>query len=249
MKRQRSTPLKLETIEPQMCSVHTRYKVLSQVPFFRMLSAQDISEINKLFQEQGYRPGQPIYFAGDPAARLYIVAVGKVKLLRHTTSGQDVVLDILIPGEFFGTLSVLGQAEYPETAQAQTDCCILGIDAADFQTILRRHPPVTLTALEIIGQRLKAAHETIQQLSAYPVEKRIAFTLLKLADKVGQRQVEGLLLQIPLSRQDIAEMTGTTLETASRVMSQFQKDDLIRTGRQWVAITHYAELAALVKTE
>jgi CRP-like cAMP-binding protein len=232
-----------------MCSVHTRYKVLSQAPFFKTLSAQDITEINSLFQEQGYMPGQPIYFSGDPATRLYIVAVGKVKLLRHTMSGQDVVLDILTPGEFFGTLSILGQEEYPETAQAQTSCCVLGIAAADFQTILRGHPAVAITALEVVGQRLRAAQETIQQLSAYPVERRIAFTLLKLANKLGQPQAEGLLLQIPLSRQDIAEMTGTTLETASRVMSQFQKAGLIRTGRQWVAITHYAELAALVNTE
>ena len=85
--------------------------------------------------------------AGDPAARLYVVAIGKVKLLQHTLSGQDVLLDILTPGEFFGSLSVLGDETYPDTALAQTMACILAIAADDFQAILRRYPSVTVIAL------------------------------------------------------------------------------------------------------
>lgn len=245
MATRRKIPLKTEDIEPQMCSLHTRLKILRQVPFFASLSADDVAEVNAFFHEQGYTSGEPIYFAGDPATHLYVVAVGKVKLLRHTLSGQDILLDMLTPGEFFGSLSVLGDEAYPDTAQAQTACCILSITAQDFQAILRRYPLVTLTVLERVAQRLQAAHEMVQQLSAHSVERRIASALLKLAEKLGEPQQEGLLIQVPLSRQDLAEMTGTTIETASRVMSQFQKDSLIRSGRQWVAITDMARLSAI----
>jgi CRP-like cAMP-binding protein len=246
MATRRSTPLKLEDIEPQMCTIHTRLDILSRVPFFSDLSSQALAEVNQLFHEHGYEPGQPIYYAGDPAARLYVVAVGKVKLLQHTLSGQDVLLDILTPGEFFGSLSVLGDETYPETALAQTMSCILAIAASDFQAILRRYPSVTVTALETVARRLKAAHEMIRQLSAHSVEHRIAAALLKLAEKLGEPQSEGLLIQMPLSRQDLAELTGTTVESASRVMSQFQKEGLIHTGRQWVAIADKLGLAAIV---
>ena len=249
MTTRRSTPLKSENIEPQMCSMHTRHKILSRVSFFSQLSAEEVSEVNELFQEQGYRSGESITFAGDPATHLYVVAVGKVKLIRHTLSGQDIVLDMLTPGEFFGSLSVLGDDAYQDTAQAQTNCCVLAITAKTFQTVLQRYPSVALSALNMVTHRLKEAHETVRQLSAHSVEQRIAAALLKLAEKVGEQQAEGLLIQVPLSRQDLAEMTGTTVETASRVMSQFQKEGFIRTGRQWVAITNAAELESIATGE
>lgn len=248
MTTRRTTPLKSEEIQPEMCSIHTRLEILQQVPFFRPLPAGAIEEINALFRERGYTPAEPIYFAGDPASHLYVVAVGKVKLLRHTLSGQDVLLDMLTPGEFFGSLSVLGDEAYPDTAQAQTACCVLAVAAEDFQAILRRFPPVTLAVLESVSQRLQAAHEMVRQLSAHSVERRIAAALLKLAEKLGEPGPEGLLIQTPLSRQDLAEMTGTTTETASRVMSQLQKAGLIRSGRQWVAVADRAGLAALAAT-
>ncbi len=247
MTLRRSTPLKPEEIEPHMCTIHARLDILSRVPFFAGLPPEAVAEINQLFHEHGYEPGQPIYYAGDRATRLFVVAVGKVKLLQHAFSGQDVLLDILTPGEFFGNLPVLGADAYPDTALAQTMCCILTVAAADFQTILQRYPAVTLSVLSIVSQRLHAAQERVRQLSAHPVEYRLAAALLKLAEKLGQPQPEGLLIQMPLSRQDLAEMTGTTIETASRVMSQFQKEGLIRTGRQWVAVADLKGLAALVE--
>lgn len=245
MTDRRQTPLETEDIEPQMCTVDVRLDILSQVPFFASLSLDDVAEVNSLFREEGHAAGETIYFAGDPATRLYVVAAGKVKLIRHTLSGQDVVLDILTPGEFFGSLSALGDGEHPDTAQAQTMCCVLGIAAEDFQTILERYPGVAVRVLNMVTARLKAAHETVRQLSAHPVEQRIAATLLKLAEKLGEEQDDGLLIQVPLSRQDLAEMTGTTSETASRVMSQFRKVGLVRSGRQWVAILDREGLAEI----
>jgi CRP-like cAMP-binding protein len=247
MTHRRHTPLETEDIEPHMCTVELRLEILGQVPFFVGLAPDQVADVNTLFREHGYTAGETIYFAGDPATRLYVVAAGKVKLMRHTLSGQDVVLDILTPGEFFGSVSALGDEEHPDTAQAQTMCCVLGIAADDFQTVLERYPGIAVRALDMVTSRLKAAHETVRQLSAHPVEQRIAATLLSLAEKLGEEQDEGLLIQVPLSRQDVAEMTGTTPETASRVMSQFRKAGLIRSGRQWVAIADREGLARIAE--
>lgn len=245
MSDRRKSPLKAENFEPEMCSVELRLEILSRVSFFAELSPQDINEVNKLFRERGYMSGDTIYFAGDAAERLYVVASGKVKLIRHTLEGQDVLLDILTPGEFFGSLSALGDDIYPDTAQAQTAACVLGVGAEEFRTILRSYPSVALTVLDRVSERLKTAHEMVRQLSAHSVERRIAYTLLKLADKLGEEGEVGLLIQMPLSRDDLAEMTGTTTETASRVMSQFQKQNLVRSGRGWVAITDGEGLEAI----
>ena len=182
----RKTPLEPEGVEVDSCTLDLRFRLLGQTPFFEGLQNTDITDINRSFHERGFAAGEAIYHAGDPAVRLYVVAAGKVKLLRHTLAGQDVLLDILGQGEFFGTLSTLGEPEYSDTALAQTDGCALWVDAEAFQAILRRYPPVALSVLDIMAVRLRAAHDAIRQLSAAPVESRIASTLLKLAAKLGR---------------------------------------------------------------
>lgn len=248
MSDRRKSPLDSESVEPHMCSPQMRLDILSQVPFFKPLKQDKVAAINRLFRERGYLPGETIYFAGDPAEHLFVLADGKVKLLRHNWTGKDVLLDLLTPGEFFGSLSSLGDDAYAETAQAQTPVCALTIQAEDFRSILDRHPAAALAVLDLVSERLRAAHETIRQLSAHSVEQRIAQTLLKLGEKLGEQQEIGLLIQVPLSRDDLAQMTGTTPETASRVMSRFQKEGLIESGREWVAITDWEALTALAES-
>ncbi|HJW90902.1 MAG TPA: Crp/Fnr family transcriptional regulator [Anaerolineales bacterium] len=245
----RKSPIKVESVEVHMCSVDLRLEILSKVPFFAGLSRQDISSINRLFREHGCAPGETIYSASDPAERLFVLASGRVKLVQHTLGGKDVLLDILTPGEFFGSLSALGDQEYPDTAQALTESCILRISADDFRAVLDAYPSVALRVLDVLAGRLKAAQEMVRQLSAHSAEKRIAFTLLKLGEKLGVHQEVGWLIQVPLSREDLAQLTGTTTETASRVISQFQKDGLIASGRQWVAITDLPGLQTLARQE
>jgi CRP-like cAMP-binding protein len=246
MSSRRKSPLDLEPIQPHMCSVELRLEILSQLPFFDGLPKIAIININQRFVERGFIAGETIYFAGDPAGHLYVVADGKIKLLRHSSSGKDVLLDLLTLGEFFGSLSSLEDDRYPDTAQAQTAACVLSIRSEGFRGILDEYPQAALKVLDITAERLKSAHETIRQLSAFPVEKRIAHTLLKLAGKIGRKDAVGLLIEVPLSRDDLAEMAGTTTETASRIMSQFQKDGLVESGRQWVAIKDLRRLADLL---
>lgn len=247
MARSRQTPLEPENIEPQMCTLDLRFTLLHQLPFFTGLSHEAIIEINPLFRDHGYETSETIYYAGDPAVRLYVVAAGKVKLVRHAPTGQEVMLDLLLPGDFFGSLPVMGEDTYPDTAQAHTMSCVLTITGDDFQTILKRYPLVSLALLEIVSNKLREAREVIHQISASPVESRLAATLLKLALKLGEEQNGVLLIQLPLSRQDLADMTGATVETISRIMSQFRKQKWIHSGRGWVAIVDREALAEIAE--
>jgi CRP/FNR family transcriptional regulator, nitrogen oxide reductase regulator len=236
MTTRRKSPLEIDVTETHLCSVNLRLQILGQVPFFVGLSQADLEQINRLFREHGYAPNETIYFAGDPATQFLVVADGRVKMMRHSLSGKDILLDILTPGEFFGSLSIAGNVVYSDTSEALTQTCVLSISVDNFHPILEKHPSVVLKVLDITAARLSAANERFQQLSALSVEGRIANLLLVLSTKFGKPSEVGLLIQSPLGRDDVAAMTGTTSETASRVMSQFQKDGLIRTGRQWVAI-------------
>ncbi len=247
MAGRRAVPQIIESISPASCTVEHRLEVLQGLPFFRDLSPERLAEINRQFRSYDVEPGATIYLSGDPAERLYVVAHGRVKLLRHSASGQDTLLDILTTGEMFGTLAALGDLTYPDTAEAQTFCCVLGIGAQDFQAILERSPDVALRVLGIVARRLQEAHTTISQISATPVEARVAAALVKLAEKLGVHDQKGTLIQTRLSRQDLAAMTGTTTETVSRVMSQFRRDGLIESGRQWIVVTDLPRLTELAE--
>lgn len=245
--KRRKSPIQVERTEPHLCDLQLRYKILGMTPFFSNLSESDLIAVNRLFHEKGFEAGEYIYFSEDPAQHLLIIAEGRVKLLRHAVGGKDVLLELLVPGEFFGSLSDQDNSLYPDTAQAQTAVCALTISAEDFRKILKMHPSVTIKVLDAISDRLQSAHETIRQLSVQSAEKKISYMLLKLAKKLGQPQPVGLLIQTPLARDDLAEMTATTPETASRVISQFQKEGWIATGRQWIAIQDETALRSLLE--
>jgi CRP-like cAMP-binding protein len=234
-------------VDPDVCSLEYRLKIIGRLPFFRQLPGQAIVEINRLFEDHEITTGQAIYFEGDPAAHFYLVSNGKVKLLRHTVWGREVLLDVLQAGEYFGNLASPGEKCYSETAMAQTGGCILQISTEDFAAILNLYPGVTLKVLEAVSKRLEESQEVVKQLSAYSIEQRVAATLIRLAAKMGERKQKGLLIQLPFSRQDLAAMTGTTVETVSRVMSRLAEDGLISTGRRWVAVSNLAGLEQLVK--
>src|SRR5574340_1181045 len=213
MPGRRKSPLRIEVTEAHMCSVDVLLKVLGQLPFFSGLSKAELERVNQLFHEYGYQPGETICIAGDPAERMFVVADGRVRLMWQSLAGKNVLLDLLQPGEFFGSLSFRQGDVYPETAEAQTQTCILRIGAEDFQKILEKHPGIALKVLEIMSTRLRKAHERVSQLSALSVEGRIASMLSMLGKKFGRKNEMGVLIEVPLGREDLAAMTGTTTET------------------------------------
>lgn len=236
MRRKRTTPLDDGSISPSHCSAELRARILRNAPYFHGLPAPALDAVNRLFRSVDYPPGVTLYHEGEPAQALYLVAHGRVKLLQHAVSGDEVVLDLLSQGDPFGGLTALGQRRYPQSAVAQTACCVLTITTADFRHLLCTYPEVALSALDGVANDLKAAHDVIRALSTLPVEARIAQVLLTLAERLGESDEAGILIQSPLSQQDLAAMVATTAETVSRVISRLRRQGYVETGRQWIRI-------------
>jgi CRP-like cAMP-binding protein len=225
-----------------MCGLDLRLYILRQLPFFKSLSKEQIFDINKKFVDKGYQSGDLIYVEGAVAERLFVMADGSVKLIQSSQQGKEVLLDVLTSGDFFGGLFPSSNDIYRESAYAQTPVCVISIESSEFRNILQEFPPVALSVMDIISERLRVSQEFIRLISTATADQRVAYTLIKLSEKLGEKSDVGLLIQLPLSREDIANMTALTTETVSRIMSKFQKKTLIKTGRQWVAITNLEEL-------
>jgi len=242
MSDKRETPLSIPTLKEHHCTVDLRLDRLRMVPFFQDLSEEQLREVNQKFTANHYSKGEVIYRQGDTSTMLRVVVAGNVKLAAHTMEGESVLLDMLQPGDFFGNPSAAGKDGYNETAETQTSACILSIRISDFREIMNRYPSVAMSVLDITTNRLSESRQRIQHLSTLPVTKRIAHILVMLGNKFGEESRHGLLIQLPLSRKELADMAGTSTATASRVMSKFQEDDLISSGRQWIAIKENSEL-------
>lgn len=167
--------------------------------------------------------------------------------MRPSLDGADVLVDVITPGALFGSVSALGDPAYPDSAEALTVTCALSISAADFRGVLHQHPHVALAVLDDVAHRLDHAHQALRRLSGGTVEQRVAATLLTLADKLGEPQDGATLLQLPLTRADLAAMTGSTTESVSRAMSRMHRAGIVDTGRRWTAITDRDRLAALAE--
>ncbi|MBN2731102.1 MAG: Crp/Fnr family transcriptional regulator, partial [Balneolaceae bacterium] len=235
-------PLSPPSFEGHNCTVNLRLEKLGVAPFFQGLTDEQLRTVNGKFTANHYVRGDTIYWQGDPATMLRVVVVGSVKLVSHTRDGNTVLLDMLQPGEFFGNPAAKNKDVYDETAQTQTSTCILSIRLADFRDIINEYPSVAMSVLDITAGRLNESRKKIQHLTTLSVKKRIAHILVTLGNKFGEKHSQGLLIQLPLSRRDLADMAGTSAETASRIMSQFQQKGLITSGRQWVAINNKPDL-------
>lgn len=242
----RRVPLATTCAQPHACPAPVRMRVLAQVGYFRGLDEAELEAVDRRLVSLSWGEGDALYRAGEPAAHLYVLAAGRVKVTHTTPSGSEVITDVLVPGDLLGTLSTLGDPAYPETAVALTTTCALRMDLAAFRAVLEEHPRVALRVLDDVAARLAAVRTGAARAVSGTVEQRVAAALLRLADKLGQDRYAGdTLLQLPLTRADLAAMTGSTPESVSRVMSRLKREGVVDSGRRWTSVVDRDRLAVL----
>jgi len=220
-------------------------QVVRTVPLFASLRERDWDEVAGMLAGLCYPRDAFVFFEGDLPEFLYVIWMGRVKLVRHSVDGRDVVLDVLGPGRLLGEVAVFDGAPYSQTAQAMEEIAVIAISRTDFLDLLARFPTLALAVINELGRRLRVANDLVQSLAVDRVEQRIARALLRLAMYNGTPTKDGLMIQMRLTRQDLADMTGTTVETAIRVMSRFRKQSWITTQRGRVIIKQPDQLSAI----
>jgi CRP/FNR family transcriptional regulator len=200
---------------------------LARCALFTGLPAKEVEALAALAGEARYRPREFIFMEGDPARWLCIVRAGRVKILRHARSGKDVVLEMLGPGEVFGGVAVFERRPYPATAQAAEPSVAVKLPAEAMIALGERHPAIIREMALMMARRLRTAHDAVKSLAVDPVEARLAAALLRLGEREGRPDEHGVSLPFHLTRQSLADMTGTTVETAIRVVSRWLKEGLV----------------------
>lgn len=214
-----------------------RSEILRRSLIFSSLSDEELDELSRLAVERSFETGEFIFWEGDAPDWFHIIAEGKVKVLKHASSGKEFIVAFFSAGEMFGEVAVFEDKPYPASSQALTRTKVLGIRKDDLLAFLANRPQVALRIINVLSGRLRDAQSRLIDFAGERVEQRIARILLMLSSKIGS--------ELPFTKQEVADMAGTTTETAIRVISRLKSAGIIRSGRGKMTILNEARLKLL----
>ncbi|MCC6190827.1 MAG: Crp/Fnr family transcriptional regulator [Anaerolineales bacterium] len=215
--------------------------LLSQVPLLAGLPERDLAALAAQVRTDHFEREAVVFSQGEPSDRFWLLQSGRVKIVHQEEDGREVILEVISPGEPFGG-AVLFMPAHPAAALALTEATAISFSSESYRRLLSEHPELSVRLIRLLGARLHSMMG-LQILAGERVERRLAHILVKLADRVGRPDAEGVVISIPLSRQDLADMAGTTLETAIRTVSRFREQGWLKTRRGgYLVITDFEKL-------
>jgi CRP-like cAMP-binding protein len=205
--------------------------ILARTPVFRRLAPQDRRRVAEATTIRQYPKGATIFEQDAPADAFYTIAAGRVKIFKMLPSGKDLILEVFGTGDPLGAVAVYDERPFPASAVALEDTTCLVIPRPVFFRLLEEHPSLVRGLMLGMTVRLVELTNRLAELSGTRIEPRFARLFLKLAGDMGRQDRGGTFIPLALSRQELADMTGTTIETAIRIMSRWGKQDVVRTDK------------------
>lgn len=206
--------------------------VLRGLAPFAMLSDMDLDGVIAPALSRRFSAGTAVFGQGDPAEHFFVLLHGRLRVTQVTPTGEQIVVRMVNPGDLFGIARALQRATYPGTATAVVESLALVWSTDQWDDMILRYPSFAASTIQTIGQRLQDAHTRLREMSTEAVERRLGHTVLRLAQQSGRKEPAGIRIDFPISKQDLAEMAGTTLYTVSRILTAWETAGLVDGGRQ-----------------
>lgn len=223
--------------------------LLKNLDLFRSVSEHDLDTVLQSAQTMRLQAGDPVFQQGQIAENFFILLHGHLKVVQTTPDGEQVTVRYVLPGEVFGIARAMRRPTYPAACIAVEESIVLNWPSSAWDHVIASNPQFAFNALQTVGQRLQDAHTRIKELSTEEVEQRVARCILRLIDSSGEQTEDGVSINFPITRQEIAEMTGTTLHTVSRLLSAWKDRGLVITGRKRVTVCRLDDLIRLAEGE
>ncbi|MCF6096287.1 Crp/Fnr family transcriptional regulator [Thermovorax subterraneus] len=211
-------------------------EILKKVYIFSELSDEELAKVKRLVNTKNYKKGTVIFFEGDPGEAVYFVKSGKVKVYKGDDEGREYILHIFGEGDVFAEVVLLGGGTYPATAEAVEDSVVGFIKNDDLESFIKKSPDLAIKIIRIMAARLRDSQEKIKDLALKDTYDRTACMLHKISLDYGQRTSRGIEIDLPVTRQELAALVGTSRETVTRILSQMKKDGIIDIDRQKIIV-------------
>jgi CRP/FNR family transcriptional regulator len=215
------------------------------IPILATLNEEDRKLLAPLCHMRGYEKGETIFREGEPADRIHFIYIGRVKIVK-AAAGRDVIIEILGAGEPVGAVAAFERGRFPASAVTLEPSGILSIPENEFFRLLESRPEITRRLLAGLTLRLMAVNRRLADMTG-SVDYRAARMFITLAERVGQKRDAGVFVPLAVSRQEIADLLGTTIETAIRLMSRWQKEEIVLTEKEGFFIPNLSALREIEK--
>ncbi|MBS4537633.1 Crp/Fnr family transcriptional regulator [Clostridium sp. D2Q-11] len=211
----------------QVCNLCQGRYCARKVSIFSILQEEQLAEVTDKINIKKFKKGEMLFFEGDISDKLFLINKGKIKAFRYTKDGKEQIIYILAEGDFIGDMSLIKEGEFKFNAEAMEDSNVCILTKDDFDKILLNNPDIALKILKVIHERVANLEDQIQRLGTKDIESRLAGLLLSLIKDFGTPMDTIVELDIPLSREDMANYIGSTRETVSRKLSSLQDEGII----------------------
>ncbi|MBP7000746.1 Crp/Fnr family transcriptional regulator [Amaricoccus sp.] len=219
--------------------------LLAALPPFSRLDRRQLGEILDRATPQRYAEGAAVFRQGMPAERFHMLLDGFIRVIRATPEGEQVIALHIPPGQLFGIAPALGRDTYPATAVAASESLALGWPTRLWHEFAASYEGFATETYRTVGARLGEFQTRVDELATRAVEQRVASCLLRMANQSGRKTEEGIEIAFPVTRADIADMTGTTLHTVSRLLSAWERDGMVKSTRRHIVVTAAHRLVVL----
>jgi CRP/FNR family transcriptional regulator len=223
-------------------------EALRKAPLYQGLSEEDRQRLAEVALLRSWERGDVVFSEGDPSEFLLTVVTGRVKVVKMQPSGKEIILEIFGPGDPVGAVVAYERRPFPATAIALEPLSGLLVRTAPFLTLLEKHPSLVRGLLKTFTRRIVDLAQRIAEVAGARVETRFAWLFLKLAERMGEPRGGALFIPMALSRQELADLTGTTIETCIRLMSRWGKDGVLETQKNGFLLRDRAALEELARS-
>jgi CRP/FNR family transcriptional regulator, nitrogen oxide reductase regulator len=220
---------------------------IEKIPLFQGVAQSDLKPLVEAAHRKHLQAGGFFFLQDDPAECMYVLLKGRVRLSQVGSDGHQVLIRVITPVCMFALVAITTAGKYLVTAEAAEDSLALYWTRAELMGFVTRTPQMAQNAMGIMAERLQEIQERFRQVTTQRVEQRLAHTLMRLAAQSGRKVEEGILIDLKLTRQDLAQMSGTTLYTASRTLSEWEAEGLVIAERERVTIRNPHGLARIVE--
>lgn len=215
---------------------------LTQVPLFRDFSKKEMSLLAKIMQTRKYNKDSIILSKGEIGDSLFIIISGQVKVGILSKDGREITFSFITPNDFFGEMAILDRKKRSADISTVGDTEVAVLRGADFISLLKKHPQMAIKVISILSRRLRFADEQIESLGFFDVSRRLTKKLSQLTEEFGKKRKEGILIDLPLTHQELANLVGTSRETITRILNHFKKRGLIKVEKRKIIILNQKEL-------
>jgi CRP-like cAMP-binding protein len=219
--------------------------LLANVPPFRRLSQPQIRKILDDATPLRFDAGEAVFSEGLPVDRFFLLLDGHIRVIRTTPGGDQIIALHIAPGQLFGIGAAIGRTTYPATAMTADDCVALAWPNHLWQVFVDSYDGFATETYKVVGERVGEMNNRIMEMATQQVEQRIANAVLRLVTQTGRKVAGGIEIGMPITRQNLSDMTGTTLHTVSRLLSGWERDGIVLSERRKITVTAPHRLVVL----